>query len=111
MAEQGIVLEAPSAAAARDHFRLQGIHIERHRPAHQRIQILEGDGRRMQEVNGLQGVERRGARSGIADAVEIGIQVKRGGHDTQDTRISRWLACPFQPPGLDIMQFGLTIGP
>ncbi len=49
VAEQGIVLEAPSAAAARDHFRLQGIHIERHRPAHQRIQILEGDGRRMQE--------------------------------------------------------------
>ena len=87
MAEQGIVLEAPSAAAAGDHFRLQGIHIQRHGPAHQRIQILEGNRRGMEGMHSLQRVESRGAWAGIADAIEIGIQVKRGGHDTQDTRL------------------------
>ena len=111
MTEQGIVFEAPSAAAARDHFRLQGIHIQRHQPAHQRIQILEGNCRRMEGMHRFQRVESRVTLARIADAIEIGIQVKRGGHDTQDTRISRWRVYVFQPPRFDIMQFGLTTCP
>ena len=49
--EQQVVLVAITATPLRDELLLQRLDVERHRPAQQRIQILEGDCLRMQAMN------------------------------------------------------------
>lgn len=89
MAEQQILFEAITAAANEHQFVLQRSAVQQYRPARQRVQVLERDGLRMQDMQLAQGVERRRARSGITDALEVRIEIDR-------TISLHWVA-PYRP--------------
>ena len=74
--QHAVVLEAIAAAPRLDQLVLQQFDVEPDRQPQQRIQILERDRLRMQELDRAQRLQRRCARPVIADADEIGIEVE-----------------------------------
>jgi len=74
--DQQVLLEAVAAAPALDDFAVQGFDVELDRTSEERVEVLEGDGRRMQAMQRTQHLECRRDRSAIADAVEIGGEIE-----------------------------------
>src|SRR6185437_9508282 len=72
---QQILLEAVAAAPGMHELLLEGSQIQARGPPQQRIEVFERNRERVPEVDRAQGLEYRCARTGVADALEIGIEV------------------------------------
>ena len=73
--QQAILLEAITATASRDHLGVDGFGREIDAAAKQHVDRLEGNCRRMQLMQRTQGIERGLARTRIANARAIGVEV------------------------------------
>ncbi len=73
--EQPVLLVAVAAAAAGHELGLKIAQLQRDGRAHQGVEVLEGDGGRVQPVQLGKHGQGRLTRTGIADAGEIGIEV------------------------------------
>ncbi len=79
--QQVVVLEAVTAAPCRHELRLQRGDVQAHRPAQERVDVLEGDAPDVAQDELPEGVERRAAVAVVADAAEVGVEVEtRVGH-------------------------------
>src|SRR5262249_24107810 len=78
--EQDVVLEAVAAAAVAQELLLQRRQVEPDRTAQERVEILERDRERMPEVEAAQRLQRRRARSAVADTPEVGVEIERVAH-------------------------------
>ena len=74
--EQRVLLEAVASASAGHDLGLQRSQVERDGPAQQDVEVLERDRRHVRCVQRGQRVERRLARSNVADAREVRIEVE-----------------------------------
>ena len=78
--EQQVVLEAVAAAPAAHELLLQRGKIEPHRTAQEGIEILERNRQRVAQMERAQRLQRRRARSAVADAPQIGVEIDPFGH-------------------------------
>jgi hypothetical protein len=74
--EQQVLLEAIAATTVAHHFLLQRLGIEANRPSHQRIQVFEGDGLAVPNVDGGKRSQVRRPLARIANALEMGVEIK-----------------------------------
>jgi hypothetical protein len=78
--EQSGVLKTITAAVGTDHLTLKTVKIETHRSAKQHVQVLKGDMCGVGLNQPRQILKRRGAVTGPMNALEIGVEINRGGH-------------------------------
>src|SRR6185503_15616855 len=80
--EEQVLLEAPAAAAPGDELALERVEVEGDFLPDEGREILEGNRGRMQRVQALEGGQRGGRVAVEADAREVRVQVRRGGHQS-----------------------------
>src|SRR5262249_42069700 len=78
--EQHPVLETIAAAACADELVLQGGQVETHRPAEQRVEVLERNVRHVRTQQPGQRVISRARRTAPLDPLKIGVEIDRCRH-------------------------------
>src|SRR5262245_38269397 len=94
--QEQILLEAVATSAAPDELVLERGEIQAHGLMQQRCEIFKRDDGRMPQMDGLQGCQGWGALTSVANALEIGIQVKLLFRQSMRHSVSTfhaWLAC------------------
>ena len=76
LGQQRVMLEAVSAPHRTDEFAVARRRVERHMPPQQRIEIFEGNARRLRPVERPQRPHRRIARTGITDPRKVSIEIE-----------------------------------
>ena len=77
--EERVLLEAVAATATRDELRLQAREVEPDRTAEQDVEVLEGDRRRVREMQRVERCAPGREAALVADALEVARQVERVG--------------------------------
>jgi hypothetical protein len=70
------VFEAVAAAAAGHELGLEACQIQANRAAQKNVEVFEGNVRGVRQVQRVQYVEGRLPVAGVADAIEIGVQIE-----------------------------------
>ncbi len=76
--EEAVELVAVAAAPSPDDLVQQGSPVEPDRPAERDVEVLEGHGQQVREVQRREGRARRGVRGWRADAREVGSRLRVG---------------------------------
>jgi hypothetical protein len=77
--KQGVLLEAVAAAARAHQLGEDRLHVQAHRPAQLDVEVLEGDGERVRQVERAQGGEVRARLAAETDAFEVPGKIERHG--------------------------------
>src|SRR5262249_49117818 len=94
--QEQILLEAVATSPALDEIVLERGEIQAHGLMQQRCEIFKRDDGRMPQMDGLQGCQSWGALTSVANALEVGVQVKLLFRQSMRHSVSTfhaWLAC------------------